>query len=260
MSHPDEETLLLYVSDQASDQMSFEVAGHIADCRECLERARGLTHLRENFDSLWDSWTAEEHGSVGRQWRLATALEAAAGSDPSLAGKVAASIKSLEQSAQIGLKVLLDRAKRLSALAAGSMPEGFGCTPRFAFAGVGAPDEQAEEHLKRGAELLDRGEVEEAIAELEGAAKVDARLPQAASSEVQHGGQTKARIDADSRRGYLSVRFWPAEGEKAPELVVLMPEGRPEAARAAELLPVRGEDYLLAEFEELPTGQFEILW
>jgi hypothetical protein len=77
MAHLNEELILRYVSDTVSEQEEGEVYAHLADCSECLQRVRTLRYIQENLDTLWDSWTADEHGRVYKEWREAKALREA---------------------------------------------------------------------------------------------------------------------------------------------------------------------------------------
>ena len=70
MRHLDENTIFRYISNIASEQEHLQVDTHIADCPECLQQVRSLLFIRKNFEGVWKSWTAVEHGRVCRQWKL----------------------------------------------------------------------------------------------------------------------------------------------------------------------------------------------
>ena len=77
MDHLSEELILRYVSNTVSEQEEVEIYTHLADCSECLQRVRTLRYIQENLDTLWDSWTADEHGRVYKEWREVKALREA---------------------------------------------------------------------------------------------------------------------------------------------------------------------------------------
>ena len=189
------------------------------------------------------------------------ALQALEVSDPSRAQSLRRWLGHLWQGvSDKAVRVLVDRSKRLVSLAADILPAEYRLEHRPAVLGIGTPGKQVEAHLRRGRELLSSGEVEEVRHELEKAAELDARIPQAASLEILHAGARTAEMAADSRLGRVWLRYWPTEGEKPPEVALLLPDDDSLSAGSAAFAPVEGEEFLLATFENVPAGPFRILW
>lgn len=260
MKHLNDNLLLRYASRSASEQDCLRVEEHVADCPQCLGRLRGLNYLRDDFVSVWASWTAAEHARLCRQWKVAVALNRIVESVPALAEKARHWLENIGLYSIRALNLLVDKAQGIAGIGSGVLPGGYAFRLEPAIVGVGAPDTEADSYIRKGAELLSRGEGEAAARELAEARRIDARLPQAARSQVSRDGCRQAQIVVDGRRGRAAVRYWPREGETVPDLVLLLPEGQAEEALAAELQAVEGEDYLLAEFSGVPEGQLELYW
>ena len=260
MSHLDDTLVMRYVSRGAPEAESLRVEEHIADCEACLMRVRALDYVRNNFDAAWASWTAAEHARLHCQWKLVLALSAIIESAPSLAENARRWLEDLGRHSVRGLNLLMDRTRGMAGVGPSLLPEGYGFRLEPATVGVGAPDTEATRHLQRSAELLSGGQGKDAARELAEARRIDARLPQAASSQVDRDGCRQAHIVVDARRGRAAVRYWPREGEPVPALVLLVPQDQPGEALAAELRDVEGEAFLLAEFRNAPEGQLELYW
>lgn len=260
MYHPDEDMIFRYVSGLASDEEQLQVDAHVVDCSDCLQRIQALLYVRENFDSIWESWTAAEHGCVCRQWRLARALREAAEASPSLSERLSQWLAQLEEGLEIGVNVLVNRARKVASVAAASLPIGYEFELQPVYAGVGSVEEQTQlaDHLKKGSSLLSQDKSDEAMQELLKAVKIDARSPQAAVSEVCHEGRRVLQMVADGRRGRVYVKFWSEHEEESPALAILLPRAPQAKASVAQFKPVEGEPYMLAEFENLPDDTYSL--
>lgn len=260
MKHLADSLLLQYASHSAAEQDCLRVEEHIADCAQCLGRLRALNYLRDDFVSVWGSWTGAEYARLCRQWKVASALNRIVDSVPALAEKARHWLESVGLCSVRAINLLMDKAHGIAGIGDGFLPSGYAFRLEPAVAGVGAPDTEADSHIRKSAELLSLGEGEAAARELAEAQRIDARLTQAARSHVSRDGCRQAQIMIDGRRGRAAVRYWSREGESVPDLILLLPEGRPEQALAAELQAVEGEDYFLAEFSGVPEGQLELYW
>jgi len=260
VSHPDETALLEYVAAAVSAEEHCRVDEHVAECDECLQRLRALFYLRDDFASVWASWTLREHGRLRRQVKLALALETVAESAPDFAEQARSWLGSIARSAVRAVNVLLDRAGETAGIGPGMLPDGYVFRLQPAVLGVGAPETEAGRRLLRTSELLAGGRINEAARELDEARKVDARLVQAAGSQITRQGKRQAQIVVDARRGYAALRYWPEEGEAIHGFVLLLPDTEPQRYLAAGLQSVEGEDFLVAEFRNVPAGGWEVYW
>ncbi|MFA5251544.1 MAG: hypothetical protein WC454_03035 [Phycisphaerae bacterium] len=234
---------------------------HLVDCLQCRERIRTLIFIREHFDTLWDSWTAAEHGRIYQQWQLAQALTKVAENVPSLAGQIQQWLGHLKEDVHIGAKVLLDRSKKISSIASVVLPAGFEPILRPAFMGIGSPQQQVqlEEHLKKGSELLSQDKADEAVSELLEAVKIDGRIPQTSTLEITHDEGRRFQIQVNSRSKTVLLMFWPAVGEgKRSKLAVLMPQEAGGKVLTSQFEHVEGAEYLLAEFKDVSDGVFSL--
>jgi hypothetical protein len=260
MGHLDQARALGYVLEQVSEEERLEADTHLAECGECVDRVRALSHLRASLDPLWAVWTAPEHGRAYRRWLMAQALGEAAKASPSIAAQARQWVQQLEKEAELALVVFLSRASRIASVAEAVLPSGFGFRLRPAVAGVGSATQtdQLQQHLAEGSRLLAQDRPEEAIRELSQAVRIDARAPQAAISEVYCNDRLVLQVVVDSRRGRVSAKYWPDVKEGSPALALLMPRESKGKALVAAFEPVEGETYLLAEFLEPPEGLFTV--
>ncbi|MBU0753711.1 MAG: hypothetical protein KJ645_01135 [Planctomycetes bacterium] len=260
MNHPKDEIILRYLSDESGEDEQMEMDAHMANCSRCRDRVRAMAYLRENFDSLWNTWTASEHGRVHHQLQLAAALEEVVQSSSSLAPHAMRWRKQLGTALEVAIKVIVDQTKRVATMAQDMLLPGQGFELRTAAPGVGSAEEltRVSDHLNKGSRLLSQDRPDEAVSELLKAAGIDARSPQAAVSDIYHEGTWVFQVVADSRRARISVKYMPREGEITPVFALLLSQDPGTAARYSAFEAVEGEDYLLAEFEELPDGPYRI--
>jgi len=262
MSHIDERLMLRYVSEKASDDEIISVDAHIVDCQECFMHLRALFHLHENFDSVWTSWTATEHGRVCRQWNTITALEEALKSKPTLAKSAKNWVNSLDKGLDIFINAWIDRIKHLTIAAGRWLPNGYSFEIRPIYMGIGdiSDSDGVNDKLNKSSELLLHGEYDAAIKELDSIAKINARITQSVISEINRGNLKIGEVISDSRQGRISVKLWPKYIEAPPFFALLIPEGEPHAALLSEFEIVDDTEYLLAEFRDIDTGLFNIIW
>lgn len=120
-AHPDLQALTRYILQESSDGERISVDEHLSDCDDCLEQLRVMRHIRMNFDSIWESWNAEEHGRSYKQWRMAKAIVQAEIA-PELAESTRARIRGLlermnSSGMEIAVSLFLDKRKRMAVIA-----------------------------------------------------------------------------------------------------------------------------------------------
>jgi hypothetical protein len=258
---PEEAVILAYAAGRASEEEQIVVDEHVCLCMVCSARVRALLSLREDFDSVWDTWTAARHGNAHRAAIVAEALEKLAREKPSLAARARSWL--LDTCQGVGertLRVLVDRAKGIALMAADVLPEGCALLRCSPVAGFGSPDKETQAHLEQGGELLVRGQIAAAEREMEAAAAVDARLARAATCEVLRAGRRQAVACVDSTHGTLWIRVWPEKGLASPAFALMYSTQNPSGVHTAEFASVRGEDFVVAEFTNVPDGPFCVLW
>ncbi|MHC4464279.1 MAG: hypothetical protein ACYS30_23055 [Planctomycetota bacterium] len=260
MNHLSEQLALRYIAENLSEDEMQDLDLHIADCPQCLDRIRTLRYIAENFDTLLESWTAEEHGRVYQQWRLVKAFEEAAEASPSLAERIRNWLAQKAGTIEIGVSIVLDRASKVATAAAASLPEGYGFSLRPAFEGVGSPAdvEQLKARLQRGSELLADGKPKEAIKVLLEASRIDALSPQAAVTEIRHGNRLALQLTVNGRQGRIWVKARIDPQLAVPQMALLIPTSPHASASIAEFKPVQGEQVLVAEFIDVGDGPYTI--
>jgi len=259
MEHPPVDVILRSLSDEADEEDRIVVDSHVVDCLECRKKVKRLLHIRENFDSLWEGMNAVDHGRLFRKWRLAVALEEAAKREPSLAAKAQHWLRAVTKGVDTVIKVLVDRERRIVAAAAEALPQEQEFVRHSAVAGVGTSEEQAriQDHLRRGSDLLARNQREQAVDELMKAVEIDARSPQAVTSQVVRRDDWVVQVVADSRRGRISVKYKTRAKGRGPSLAVLL-HHQAGHDLVAPFEAVESEGYDLAEFEDVPSGWYRI--
>lgn len=256
--HPDDEAVIRYVRELSSQQEQLEMDRHFSDCLLCRENVKTMFFIRENFDALWDNWTAAEHGRLNQQQVLANMLRRVSQTRPALTDEIHRWLGQLGEDLCVSARVLLDRSKKIALLAASALPAGFESKIRPAYAGIGSAKEQTKvnAHLHKGSDLLSQQKTEHAVNELMQAVKIDARSSQVSTLTIVRQDSPLFEVHVDSIARTVLVLFWPVKGQGYPGLAVLAPnEGEP---MVAEFKPVEGADYLLAEFTDLPDGLFTL--
>jgi hypothetical protein len=260
MDHPDVNMILRYVSNSVSSREQVDIDTHLGQCPECLRRVRAFSYLDEKFDSLWDSWTAVEHGCAYRRWRLAKALREAVEVAPALSEHARRWVERMKEGLEFSVRVLVDKSRTIASLGACVLPRQ--CEFRLCLSGtgIGSPDEQAklEDHLHRGSQLLSEDRPDEATDELLQALRIDARSSQAAISQILWRGQLLCQTIVDSRRGRILVRLWPQEGQCMPTFALLIPEDEKGKVLTAGFQGVENELYVLAEFDRIDHTSYSL--
>lgn len=257
-NHPTDDLLMDYVADTISDGGRLRVDEHLSECSMCVTHIRALWTLRDNFDSIWTTASAEQHNNLQLQMSIARAAEIAEQSrDP----KIKAWIKSLERGAKIGIKLLMDRGKQVTGIAAGALPGSFEFEHRPRVAGVGSPGAEArvDEQILQASHHLAHDNAELAMQNLVEASLINSYATQSVNSIIYRLGKKYAEIVADSKRGSLTVKHWPIDLGANAEFVLLIPRDVTTAPRLATLKAVAGEDYVVAIFDEIGDGANDVI-
>ena len=110
MKHPSKEDLLAYVSDRLSEEDSFRLEMHIADCDECAKTAYQYNLLRDNPDEIWDSLSVQNLAKDLVTLRLIRSIEYA-GARPDLLSRVHAWIKDFPTKSQVVANLAVNKSK-----------------------------------------------------------------------------------------------------------------------------------------------------
>ena len=263
MTHPETNRLLRYAEDDLPEEELLEIDAHLTGCEPCLRRVRSLQYLQSNFDRVWDTWSAHEYGRLLRERELVLALKAAVERERSLLEAARAWLSRPSEAPPIAVHALLDDEKMLACAAPSCLPPSYTFRYQAPAVGVAGPqdgDAQAEEHLGRARELLSQGRAEAARAEIDEASAQNARMVQAAVSEIGCQGATHAEVVVDSRWRRVTVKMWPRKDVTSPSFALLVPKDDPEAVSIGHFEEVAGVSYLVARFENVSSEQFDIVW
>lgn len=259
MEHLNNDNFLRYISENPDVEESIRMDVHLAQCESCAEKMRAFFYIKDNFEDLWDTWSAEEHGRV---YLKRTLLKAA--SDMGKASAI--SMKTLKEwlgriDSRIGIaaRFLIDTAGKVSAIVETGLSPQYGFRMRPVAAGVGTPDIiNIEEKIKAGEEKLRSGCADEALKLLAEVSSMDARLLQARVMDIYSGGKLKARLTVDSRKRKAGMLYWPENETDMPGILLLSAKDDNGPSLVAEFKKYQSDDHYVAEFGKLPNGEYNI--
>jgi hypothetical protein len=135
MKHITQKLARKYIALQLDEQGIIEIDRHLSSCDACAERVRALRLIADDFDAVWDSWTAKSHTQTPLQDRISRALARLAASE--ISSEIRVRIKAWRDEIQIqsetALKVILDGSKRTARIISEGMQDvlspGFGPRP-----------------------------------------------------------------------------------------------------------------------------------
>ncbi len=259
MQHLTPVQILAYAFDECGDADLPLVDGHIAQCAECLDRVRGALYLSSHAAEVVGGWTAAQHGAALRRARLAAALRTAAEREPGILARAASWLSHTGAEASAAARLALDRARGVGLASAAWMGEGWSSNLRPALQGVASPDaDAATRSLNEGMRLLDEGDSEGALDSALQAARLDARTARSTTLEVNAPEGTLYRVVVDARRGRVAVIRRPRAAELAGTLAMLIPSDESLVPLVSRFELVTGADYMLAEFESVPDGEYAL--
>jgi hypothetical protein len=215
--------VLAYVAGKTKEENSYKFELHLAECSECARRVNIYYNMKENFDKIWDSWTGSDAAAEVEQTHI---LESISGAEvePGLSKRFTDWKKNIRQKtlSVVGIRFNASR-KKASVFKEGL--EGFLKLAALTYTKVKPP-----------VEIL--GAVEE------GTISIESRVPY----------EVKVTIDPSARR---IVVQGPVSKDPLP-MVVLVPK-KEWKAYVEEFRRPEEADYILAEFEEIPDGEYYLL-
>jgi len=253
------EVLLRYVAGDVTEAEQLRVDTHLAKCDSCVEHVRTLRYLQTHFSSIWDSWTAAEHGRLCRQLKWLGLMRQVIERTPTLSARLRHLGTAIREELGLAFQLLIDQSRKLATAGSGGLPADYEFVLCPAYRGVGSADEQQqlENHLPKKLECLANNRTDEAVRELMEAVKIDPRRPQSATLEILRKGRRVLQAAIDGRAGRAWVRYWPAPDEPVPILAVLI-DCRCNVVQAAAFERVSESSYLLAEFPDIPDGSYTL--
>ncbi len=247
MSHLRQDELLEFAAGRLDEEAAERVYGHLGVCEACAERFQAVQRIRADFEGSWEEFLSEARA----RWE-AVAPEAAAPSRPAVG--------------EILLRGLLDGAHQLATAAGARLSEltrGGGFQTSFCpvYSGVGDPAEagEASRLAERASRLCGEGRDREARSLLERAAGLDRQTGESVTLDLLFERDKIGEVVVDAGRRSISVLIQPKGPGGARGIVVLTPENVAIPEQRAELEPVEGAYYSLAEFEDVPDCSFSLL-
>ena len=230
MNHLTQEQSLNYISGQMDEETSFEVDQHLAACNRCVDRVRALRMLRSDFDTIWDSWTAKSHAEAYINARVKEALSQTAEvtDSPEMQLRVLDLLKGLPQKTESALGIVMDTAKKTAHVFQEGLEGLFRPEAFFRFSPVPV--------TATGIRVL--GEREKA------------------AITVKTSGPPWKQVTIDPSIRKVTVR---ADMVPKPWPLVLLVPKRTGMASIKEFRQPEGEEFLLAEFEELSDDEYVLL-
>ena len=110
MQHVDTFEILAYVSGKMGEEESARMEIHCAECEACAKKVSAHFMIRDHFDTVFDSWTAEAHGQALAAEQLADALDQAASAEGSdaLRERIRTWVATVQARAGVALTVAVD--------------------------------------------------------------------------------------------------------------------------------------------------------
>jgi len=110
VEHPNKKDILAYVSDRLSEEDSFHIEMHLADCDECAEMVHQYNLLRENPDEIWESLSVQNLAEDLLVLRLMHSIEY---SDvrPDLLGRIRSWIGEFSNRSQVIANMVVNKSK-----------------------------------------------------------------------------------------------------------------------------------------------------
>lgn len=239
MSHLTEEQKLGYIANRLDEEASFAVDEHLATCPQCAGGVRASRMLRHDFDRIWDAWTARSHGQAYREARITGILEEAAKTaPPALRERIQRWSRRIQGGVggaiEAALNLILDTSRKTAQVISEGLEGLGGAGSHWQFAPVPS--------------MATRGPAGP-IGDPEEAAP--------AKITVKAEGPPWAEVRVDARIGKVSVLL---ELQEEPwPLLLLQPKETEQAPWIGEFRRPEGMNFLLAEFEEVPGGEYLLL-
>lgn len=225
MKHIDLETIRHYESNMMSEQETAAVDEHLAGCQECVDRVWAHHYVHDHFDEVWEEFSS---GRLFKESLDDRRMIAADGEPlaPELKARAKALMADLKAKAAAVIKVVLDVSGKTAEVFDGGL-ELLGLDKEtFSFSPVAAPVRVLGEEQKSGIAL-----------------------------EAQGPPPMRVVVDPASQR--ISIMMGIVE---PPWPIVVLHLKATDTRMVAEFRHPEGTDYLLAELEDLPSGEFSLTW
>ena len=137
MGHLIKDIALKYIGRQMEEGKIIEIDRHLSTCDACAERVRAMRMLADNFDAIWDSWTAKSHAKSNMQFRIAGALAQLAAEERSSEFKARFNAwrDKIQTKSEVALRVIRDASKKAARIisegAEDMLKSGISLTPAF---------------------------------------------------------------------------------------------------------------------------------
>lgn len=248
MSHLSQDKLLEFAAGRLDERAAESVYRHLGACEACAQRLQVVQGIRADFEGSWDEFMSEFRARCG-----GFALEPVAAPD-------------LQATCEIVLRGILDGAQRLATAAGARLSEitrggGFEASFCPVYFGVGDPAEtgEASRLAERASRLCGEGRDREARSLLQKAAVLDRQAGESVTLDLLFERDKIGEVVVDAGRRSISVLIQPKGPGGARGTVILTPQGATAPEQRAELRPVEGAYYSLAEFEDVPNCSFSLL-
>ena len=223
MQHLTIEEILAYVANRLTEEESFAVENHLAECQECVTTVHHYHIIRERFDELWDSWTARRHAEELLRAHVLEALYSAE-IKPKLRERAIAWANRISEKTEAALNIVIDAPRKAARVFQEGLEVFFKTKAALHFSPIPEPTRVAG----------DREEAKIIIA-----------------VEVDGPPWVKVWVDPSLRRVTVQAEIL----EKPWPLVMLVPKGKGKAEVEDFRRPV-DVDFLLAEFAEVTDGEY----
>ena len=224
MNHMTDSQIRTYVIDDLPYEERLEFETHLATCKECAARVRVLLAVSENIEEIWRTWTVKKHAEEFHLAHLQGALRAAS-AEPRLQQRLMTWAENITTRIEAVLGLSIDVSKRAVEIAQEGLA--FLQEPRLPqFTPVPIP-----------VSIAGKG-----------------HEPTWVAVETQSAPSTRVTIDPAARRILVQLQIHPV----SRPLVALVARDYNWVA-VASFRAVEGEEFLLAELEDIPSGEFVLL-
>jgi hypothetical protein len=259
MGHLRDDDLLRYLTGDTSEEENMLMDAHFSQCNLCAGRMNALFYLGNHFDTLWESWSAKEHGETYRNWRMLNALVDASRTSILPAGLINRWTAALGMQIDMTARFFISGVRKIVAITAE-----FAANYRFQSQpvswGVGTPEAlENEAGIAQGESLLFEGQTESAMKLLGKATASNACLLQARVMDVYGGnGKLKARLTVDARKHKAALHYWPCGEKDVPGMAILSAKNASAGTTVSAFKKNPSDSCYLAEFSKLPDGEYDV--
>lgn len=225
MKHIDWETIGSYGKKRMTEQEMAAVDEHLARCQECVNRVWAHEYVQDHFDQVWEDFSS---GRLFKELRADRRIAAADGEplELELIARARALVTDLKGRAAAVLKIALNVRRKTAQV------------------------------LDEGLELLGLDRAALSFAPVAAPVRVRGEEP-IWTVAFQAQGPPRVQVMADPVTQRISIQIWLIE---PPWPLAVLHSTATDERLVAEFQHPEGADYLLAEFDELPSGEFSLTW